>query len=201
MNKYDAIIVLATQPDPKTWRFPQQLYECLDKATQLFKHQVAPYIITSGDRALSLDYRGITQPFRECDKMKEILVSNGIPQNQVLVEGDSRDTISNLYFLKEELLIPKKATNLLFVVASFRIPRLTFLCQKILGPGYTVTFEPIEAPQGDTYNEQHTLQVQSLFLESMKDGDHHWLDGRFFDGWMYQYWKERSAQKYTTNKQ
>jgi hypothetical protein len=28
----------------------------------------------------------------------------------------------------------------------------------------------------------------------MKDGDHQWLDGKFFDSWSYQYWKERAKE-------
>lgn len=195
MAKYDAIVVLASQPDPGTWEFPAQLHSCMDKAVEVYDSGQAPYIIVSGDHAISFDNRHISQPFRECDKMAEYLETRGVPSDAILREGESRDTISNLYFLKERFFLPQAMTKLVFPVASFRIPRLTFLCDKVLGDDYAVTFEPIQAEQGVTYNEELTMRVQGLFLEPMSAGDHHWLDGKFYDAWMYHYWRERSQEK------
>jgi uncharacterized SAM-binding protein YcdF (DUF218 family) len=194
--KHDLIICLASQPNPSSWDFPKQLYECLDKAIKLFNNKTTPYIATSGDRSVSLDNRGIVQPFRECDKMADYLINKGISKDKILREGESRDSISNFYYLKKEFLIPEDMKNIAIVVASFRIPRLKFLCERILGNNYSVTFIPIEAEEGETYNEAHTWKVHSLFLESMQPGDHAWLDGKFYDSWMYQYWKDRSQEKY-----
>lgn len=192
---YDYIIVLATQPDTETWEFPKQIHQCLDTAKRLLEKGTAPYIITSGDRAIGLDNRGIKQPFRECDQMKKTLVEKGVPADKILVEGESRDTISNLYFIKKNYLIPTKATSILFVVASFRVPRLKFLCKRILGDGYSISFKKIPAKMGPSYNEKRTKLIQSLFLEPMQDGDHSWLDGRFFDSWQYRYWRERAKDE------
>ena len=194
--KYDAIIVLASYPDIKTWKFPQQVYNCLDKAKQLLEEGAAPVIALSGDRGVMFDNRGIVQPFRECDKMAEYLLEHGVPKSKILREGKSRDTISNLYYLKKQILIPRDMKNIHFVVASFRIPRIKFLCERILGNEYHVTFEPIPAKKDSHYNEEHTWKVHELFLESMRPGDHQWLDGKFYTAWMYQYWKERHKEKY-----
>lgn len=195
-KKYDYIIVLATQPDIETWEFPKQIHQCVRKAAKLYKQGVAPYIIASGNHAISLDYRGLKQPFRECDEIKKLLVAEGVPEDKVLVESDSRDTISNLYYLKEQFFIPNKAHELLFIVASFRVPRLKFLCKRILGSNYHVDYKKVPASMGPSYNEKLTTTIQTLFLEPMKDGDHKWLDGKFFDSWSYRFWRERSAEKY-----
>ncbi len=193
---HDAIVVLATQPDTETWEFPKQIYECLDKAAKLFKAGKAPFIITSGDRSISIVSRGLKQPFKECDKLADYLVEQAIPSSKILREGESRDSISNLYYLKTNFFIPRKTRNILFVVADFRIPRLEFLCKRILGPDYKVTFVPISAEVGPSYNERHTMKIQKEFLEPMKDGEHGWLNDKFYDSSMYKYWAEHDRQKY-----
>jgi len=196
IKKYDLIIVLGSQPDPKTWKFPEQIYHCLDRAAELMNSGTAPLIATSGNRGIALDSRGIIQPFRECDELATGLMERGVPENQILKEGDSRDAISNLYYLKKQILIPKRIKTILFASASFRIPRLKFLCERILGSEYEIEFDPIKADEGFTYNEAHTLQVQSEFLEPMKSGDHTWLDDKFYTAPMYQYWEEHDRKKY-----
>lgn len=199
MAKFDALIVLGSQPDPITWEFPRQVYDCLDTTKELYDSDVAPLIITSGMWSIALDSQGITQPFKECDALADYLINKGVPTEDILKEGDSKDTISNLYYLKTNLLIPHKLTKLLFVVAEFRIARLQFLSGRILGSDYSVFFEPIQSEMGSTYNETLTLKVQSEFLEPMATGDHMWLKDKFYTAPMYQYWakhdKKRSARR------
>lgn len=196
IKKYDLIIVLGTQPDPKTWEFPDQIYQCLDRAIELMNDGVAPVIATSGNRGIALDSRGLVQPFRECDKLADYLIEKGIPKEKIVKEGDSRDSISNLYYLKKQILIPNKIKTILFVCASFRVPRLKFLCERIFGDMYQVDFETIEAEAGFTYNEAHTTKVQSEFLAPMKSGDHSWLDDKFYSAPMYHYWQEHDRKVY-----
>jgi uncharacterized SAM-binding protein YcdF (DUF218 family) len=193
--KYDLIIVLATQPDTTTWKFPKQIYDCLDKASELFNQQQARLIATSGKWSTALDNKGIMQPFRECDAMADYLIAKGVPDNKILREGDSQDTISNLYYLKKNFLMPNDMKNLLFVVAEWRIPRLTFLCQRILATDYNVSFSPIPSTKPAEHDEALAFEKQKKFLEPMKDGDHSWLDGKFFNAWLYQYWAKRDKQQ------
>ena len=196
MKYYDAIIVLATEPDHTTWKFPQQIYDCLDRTADLLSREEAPCAIVSGKWSLSLESRGIQQPFRECDAMADYLKSKGVAENKILLEGDSQDTISNLYYLKKQILMPQNMKRLLFVVADFRIPRLKLLCQRVLGNDYQFEFEPIPSEPGPSYNEPLTFQIQKDFLTPMKDGDHGWLDGKFFTGSLYEYWRLRSKERY-----
>src|SRR3989344_3060299 len=195
MTKYDVIIVLGSQPETETWKFPKQIYDCLNKTKELFNQGTATLIATSGKWGISIDNQGLSQPFKECDALAEYLIKEGVPAKSILREGESKDTISNLYYLKTNILIPKKLTNLLFVVAEFRISRLKFLCSRILGSEYSVAFEPIKSQVGSTYNEPHTLEVQSEFLKPMRSGDHTWLNDKFYTAPMYQYWaKHDKAQ-------
>lgn len=194
MPRYDAIIVLGSLPDPETWKFPQQIYQCLDKAKELLDDNQAPYIITSGKWSVSFDNRHIQQPFLECDALADYLLQKGVPANKILREGESKDTISNLYYMKTQYFIPRRAHSLLFVVASFRIPRLTFLCERILGAGYNVDFVSIAAEPSGSYNEPNTFKVQEEFLRPMKNGDHAWLQDKFYSAPIYQYWAQRDRK-------
>lgn len=186
MTKYDVIIVLGSQPDPETWKFPEQIYHCLDKTGELFEEGIASFVITSGKWGIAIENQGLVQPFKECDVLAEYLVNKGVPQNKILREGESKDTISNLYFIKTKILIPNGLNKLLFVVADFRIPRLKFLCERILGSEYTIDFEPINSEVGSTYNEPQTLDIQSKFLKPMRSGDHAWLADKFYEAPIYQ---------------
>jgi uncharacterized SAM-binding protein YcdF (DUF218 family) len=192
--KYDLIIVLASFPDPKSWKFPQQIYDCLDQAHVMLSTGQAPYIALSGKWSVSIDNKGLKQPFRECDAMADYLISIGAPASKLLKEGDSKDTISNLYYLKKQILLPKNMKKLVFVVAEFRIPRLKFLCDRILGDSYMIDFHSIACEVSSGYNEENTFKVQKDFLAPMKNGDHSWLDGKFYSASLYQYWKIREAR-------
>jgi len=196
MNKYDVIVLLGTQPDPKSFEFPEQIYQCIDKTAELFKEGYTPYITTSGDQALTFSNMGIRQPFKEAEKLAELLIAKGVPKDKILLETDSQDTISNLYYLKTQIFIPRKMKKILFVVAEFRILRLKFLCKRILGDSYQIGYEPIPSKGGPSYNEPHTFKIQSKFLEPMKDGEHEWLADKFYSADMYKYWARRDRQKY-----
>lgn len=196
MNQYDVVIVLGSQPDTITWEFPQQVYNCLERAKVLIDEKQAPYIATSGKWSIALDAIGLKQPFRECDELADYLIKQGVPESKIIREGDSKDTISNLFYLKTQILIPRGMKRLLFVVAEFRIPRLKFLCERILGNEYTIVFEPIASEVGSSYNERVTMKEQKEFLEPMISGDHAWLADKFFTAPKYLYWAELDREKY-----
>lgn len=193
---YDAIILLGSQPNLKTWEFPEQIHYCAIRAAELLASNAAPVIITSGKWSTSIDTLKLHQPFRECDALAELLIKHGVDESKILREGLSQDTISNLYYLKTELLIPNNLKRLLFVVADFRVTRLKFLCERILGPEYTVDFELLKSVPSIIYNEPLTLKVHSEFLEPMKTGDHQWLADKFFTAPMYQKMAKLDIEKY-----
>ncbi len=196
MHGYDAIVVLGSQPDFRTWKFPSYAYTSLDKALELLDTCLAPYIALSGDHALKYDDEGIKQPFKESDEQERYLISRGCPPSSILKEGESRDTISNLYFLKNLVFKPHSIRRIIFITTAFRIERLSFLCNKVLGKGYQVSFETVPYELGDIYKDEgHTLQKQKEFLAAMDEGDDAWLADKFYDAPMYQYWKDRHKKE------
>lgn len=182
MKTYDAIVVLGSQPDPETWEFPGHTYNSLERAAELMEGGVAPVIVVSGDRSLRLDNTGIVQPFRECDRLAEYLVSIGCQPEQILKEGESRDTISNFYFLKNLVFIPNEIKSALVVTAEFRVERLRFLWQKIMGTEYGLEFELVDCLDSDINpSEILILELQRKWLEDVRPGDDSWFSDKFYD--------------------
>lgn len=196
MTFYDAIVVLGSQPDFRTWKFPSYAYTSLDRAYELLLQNKAPYIALSGDHSVKYDDEGIVQPFRECDRQEEYLLSLGCPSTAILKEGESRDTISNIYYLKNLIFKPHNIKNILIVTTDFRIPRVSFICAKVLGSDYRVSFETVDYQPENAYkDEEHTLIKQKEFLADMRDGDDAWLKDKFYNSPMYQYWKLRHRKE------
>lgn len=199
MSQFDLIVVLGAKTDTSTWKFPEQLYRCLDRAAELCEQAKAPLIALSGKWTINYDYTGEKQPSRECDMMADYLQAKGFPEDKLVLEGESKDTISNLYYIKNQILIPQAMHKIIFVVASYRVPRLEFLTKRILGPDYECVFEEIEAEPEPGQNEKVVIAAQKLFLQPMKDGDDSWLADKFYDGWIYKHGGKLAAKR--ANKQ
>jgi uncharacterized SAM-binding protein YcdF (DUF218 family) len=192
MKTYNAIVVLGVRPNPETWRFPEFVYTCLERAKQHADNGVAPLIAVSGDHSLANEYTGVSQPFKECDKLEEYLLSIGCSPDVIVKEDESRDTISNLYFLKKNIFIPRHINRILLITTKVRQERIDFLAHKVLGPDYEFAIETVEwdSPQAEVGKEAFGLEKERYFLAEMPDGDHAWLDGKFYDHPMYEFWKQ-----------
>jgi hypothetical protein len=187
MSKYDAVVILGSQPDPSNWLFPSHVYRSLDRAADLVWSGEAGLVLLSGRYAIRFDFLGITPPFNEADRMAEYLIAQGVEHSQILREVKSKDTISNLYFIKTEFLIPRQLRMLHFVCADFRLNRIAFLCERILSREYEVTLQGVRSERGEEYpNESHTFCVQREFLAPMLSGEHDWLAGRFYGDAFYE---------------
>jgi uncharacterized SAM-binding protein YcdF (DUF218 family) len=199
MKQYDVILVLGSQPDYRTWKFPSHTYKSLDRAIELLNQGVAPYIALSGDHALKYDNTGIVQPFKECDLEEEYVLSQGVAPKYILKEGESRDTLAQFYYLKNLVFIPHNIKKVLMVTVPFRVERIEFLFHKVFGPDYTVNFETVDYTEDEIYrSEAFTLEKQAAWLKDMPDGDDAWLKDKFYDAPIYQFWKARDIERLQT---
>lgn len=200
MNEYDAIVVLGSQPDYRTWKFPSHTYAALDKAIELITQGVAPYLALSGDHALKFDNVGITQPFKEADKMEEYVISKGLSKEKILKENKSLDTVANLYYLKNLVFKPNNIHKVIIITTNFRVKRIHFLWQKVMGPEYLVTFEEVSYGDSEVYkNDATVLEKQKEWLKDVKDGDDAWFLSKFYDDLYYLYYKKLDQERLNTN--
>ena len=118
---YDCLVVLGTQPDLQTWEFPEQIHDCIRTAAKLVKQGASDKVIVSGKWSRRIEDLQLGQPFDECDRLAELLISAGVDESAILRERDSTDTISNLCYVKQQLLIPAglKKSSLLWPTSGF----------------------------------------------------------------------------------
>lgn len=127
-------------------------------------------IVMSGN----VSYKATFRPsISEAQGMKDYAVSLGIPSDRIFVETESKDTVGNLVFTKQNVLRPLGITDVTVVRGPNQSDnRIQFLIGKILGPEYSVNIvrPDIERPE-EAEREQRSLAVATEWLSDIKDGD------------------------------
>ncbi len=127
-------------------------------------------LIMSGD----VSYKATFKPsISEAQAMKDYVVSLGIGINRVFVETESKDSLGNLFFTKQNLLIPLGITSLSIVRGPNQSSkRIDYLATKILGGKYNfkIIEPPVERP-AEQEREQKSLKLAKEWLDSIPNGD------------------------------
>jgi len=122
----------------------------------------------------NVSYKATFRPsISEAQAMKDYAVSYGIPTGQIFVETESKDSLGNLFFTKQNLLIPLGITSVTIVRGPNQSSeRIDYLARKILGSEYNFgLIEPnIELP-GEREREQKSLAMAKKWLDEISDGD------------------------------
>jgi hypothetical protein len=140
MTRYraDAIVVLGTTVNPDG-SLPAYARERVERAARVYAHGVAPRVIFSGQCGLSA---ADPPACSEASAMADFARSLGVPDEAILLEEESRDTIGNAWFVARRFLEPNGWTSVRVVTSDFHVPRTTWVFEKILGPDYDVSFTP-----------------------------------------------------------
>ena len=119
-----------------------------------------------------------TQPQRtEAAAMKRYAIERGVPDEAVIEETLSKDTLSNAYFTKVALCQPRNWRDINVIPSDEHMLRVKYLFGKVYGPDYRMTFITSErvlsdrAYQRELAHEQQSLQVAKQALASFTDGD------------------------------
>ena len=122
----------------------------------------------------NVSYKATFQPsISEAQAMKDFAISLGVSVNQIFVETESKDTLGNLFFTKQNLLLPLGIKNITIVRGPNQSnERINYLTKKILGDEYEFSLiEPgIERPD-EQEREQKSLAVAKKWLDGIVDGD------------------------------
>lgn len=171
--KKDVIIILAggINPDGSLSEIPKYR---IDKGIELFKKGIAPYIIMSGSLGFQESY---SPPKTEAEAMKEYAISLGVPERNILIEEESKDTIGNAYFTKINFLEPRNWKDIVVVTSDYHIERTKYIFKKVLGPEYKIKF--IEIPSRLSQSEfdkkvrreQRVLFLLRQWMGPIEDGD------------------------------
>jgi uncharacterized SAM-binding protein YcdF (DUF218 family) len=118
-KKSDAIVVLGAG-------LTQEGYPCLEErvrhAADLYKQGIAPFVVFTGGK-IPVDYEV------EAKVMKQMGLIDGIPENSLILEGDSQNTYENFLFTKA-LLDKNNLHSIVIITDPLHEPRAALLAQK-----------------------------------------------------------------------
>ena len=134
----DAIVVLGTSINPDG-SLPLHARQRVERAARVHAQGVAPRIIFSGHCGLIV----ASEPqCSEASAMAAHARALGVPDEAILLEEESRDTIGNAYFVGRRYLEPNDWRAIRVVTSDFHVPRTAWVFEKILGSHYDVSFSP-----------------------------------------------------------
>ncbi len=176
---------------------PDFVYQRLDKAVELY-HQLTNQlrsttnrqkntkIVLSGKYSFLYNQLGKAPPVTEAKAMAQYLKEKGFSDEQILIENQSQDTISNAYYLKKEIFLPYQQKEAYIISSRFHLERVRYIFNKVFGSGYRLKFVGVReqlAPaeeQKIIAHQKQLLAKTKKILEPMADGNHSFLDGKFY---------------------
>jgi uncharacterized SAM-binding protein YcdF (DUF218 family) len=170
---YDVIVVLGSGIKPDGTLPPISMRR-VEKAVELFNNNESERMLMSGRWGFTLSF---IPPRTEASAMKEYATSLGVKPGCVLCEEESKDTITNLFFVRKLFLEPMGWKKIIIVSSEYHLPRIEYLTRKIFGKEFEVRFEPadsklspeelIEKQKG----EKSKLRFSKLILWNVKSGN------------------------------
>lgn len=177
------IVVLGGGIDLKG-NLPSHVYQRLNKAIELHKKLPSSKIVLTGKYSFLY---GVNKPSTtEAEKMAQYLLSKNIPKKDLFMEKNSQDSISNAYYLKKNIFIPKNEPQAIIITSHFHLERVKYIFQKVFGSQYRLEFIglqeylPKEEEKKVLQRQKELLLKTRLLLAMMKDGDHDFLKGKFY---------------------
>jgi len=140
----------------------------VDAAVNLFKQKVFDWMIVS-------DGLPCDASTKRAGEMKARAVALGVPEDRILVEDNSVNTIGNLYYAKTQFLIPRGWTTILIITSDYHVPRTQLIAENMLGPTYYFAVYSVPCKSGcDAAQErERSLYMRHLvFFWLVPDGNH-----------------------------
>ncbi len=173
-KKYDAVIVLAGGVN-SDGTLPQIIKERINLGIRLLQESASDFLVFSGHFTFVLD-----NPLNlsESESMKTYAISQGIAESKILLDDKSKDTLSNAYFVKVDLAIPRNWKKLAVVSSETHIERAKYLFNKVFGANFKIDYSSTPFTQLDTEGsakskemERKQLVFSHQWLDPIKDGD------------------------------
>lgn len=171
--KKDIIVVLGSGIN-KDGTLPIIGKKRVQKAVELYRKGVANKILMSGRWGAHIDF---IPPRTEAKAMKAYAVSLGIKPSEIFCEEKSRDTVTNLFFVRKLFLGPKKWKRIMIVTSEYHIKRTKYIAKKVFGSDFEVDFEESDSgisPQElkkRLKKEKKDMIITKLAAFGIRDGD------------------------------
>jgi len=130
----DVIIVLSHES--KKANLSEFAKKRIEKAIDFYKKNQTKILFSGGYSLNCKKGKGSA----EAELMKLYAMEKGLPERDIILETESRDTQGNAYFTKQ-ILIPKTWKNILVITSDFHIPKTKFFFDFVYGDGYNISYE------------------------------------------------------------
>jgi len=180
MTKKDAIIILSSRLTPDR-KLNAESELRVEKGVELFEKGVSSCIIMSGGPGLFTEEtaEGICVPRGthpvQSEAMRDYALSLGVPNDKILIQDYSSDTVGEAYFVKEMLLSPMRLRSVFIVTSNYHIKRAMKIYYQILGPDYSIEFLGVRTElDSDPNTLEREKKSLNTFLEhfgGLKPGD------------------------------
>ncbi|MCF7871550.1 YdcF family protein [Candidatus Woesearchaeota archaeon] len=144
-----------------------------DLAFKKFSKENYDFIIASGNHSISLNF---TPKLTEANAIKKYLVLNGLTEDKIILEEQSKDTIGNAYYTKLLIMNLKPIQEICVITSKSHIKRSEYIFKKVFGPSHNLRFVGSEENISDVENnykkETSILKVTKNWLDPIRDGDH-----------------------------
>jgi uncharacterized SAM-binding protein YcdF (DUF218 family) len=128
LQKADAIIVLGRVD--QHGHLTIDGHERIRYAAELYAQGLAPIVVAPARWWYKLTY---TPPETEAGIIKARLVEHGVPENAILCEEQSCDTLGAPYFLKTDFVQPRGWQNVIVITSEDHVKRTEYVFHKVFG--------------------------------------------------------------------
>ncbi|MFM9945350.1 MAG: YdcF family protein [Bacteroidia bacterium] len=171
---YDCAIVLGGASSYDSFSRLLQLSESAERLTEpviLYKKGIVKKLLISGGSA------SVFPPFiKDAIYVRRFWLDMGVPDKDIIIESESRNTIENAKFSKE--LLQKKAIgkNVLLITSALHMPRSKYIFNKMgmLPDIYPVDFK-VKRIVYDKYNLGNYFLPKTSALEGWEALIHEWV--------------------------
>ena len=163
--EYDCIIVLANEMDADG-NLNHDSLSRLNQSVKSYFLNPSSYLITCG-----WNYRKDTSL---CigNVMMDYAIKLGIPPDKIITELNSRDTVGDAFFTKQNVLIARGWKNLLVVTSDYHVKRTSIVFKFIYGSGYNIDVIGSDSQKDNNiFSEMKSLKSFKKTFRDLNSGD------------------------------
>jgi len=129
-------------------------------------------------------------PIFESAAAARYLIDAGVPEESILTETCSYDTIGSAYFARVIHTDPRGLRRLIVITSDFHMPRTEAVFRWIFGlqpltVSYQLSFESVNDPDMDPKLQHARIEKEARSLAALKNLPKHLTEMAGFHGWLF----------------
>jgi len=123
-------------------------------------------------------------PFAHANCMAEYAIVSGIPAKSIYRESQSLDTVGQVIFLKDDIIVPNNWNRFIVVTSDYHITRAMLIFNFVFGRDFDIQYSPVPTlgEISDTVRAKEASSVSTFLrtFEGVRAGDTAALVERLF---------------------